>query len=243
MILNFKTNKKENKKDDDEDYIEEDENDDEQDDFSQSKNKQKDRKPIMQTNNSFNPQNTPQMGYVPQNVIPNKFQPPQTQGQFQNQGKFPSYPPTMPNNMPNYMGSNMQGGVPQIPSLMSMQNMQSIPNMPNIQGMMPSTNSMAYMMNAQNRATPPPDNSKVMNFSKGMPPITLPMQQPNMGYMMRMDMMPSGMQGMSMQQMPGVFFQQQNQMMRPGDNQNMNRMYGNQNFQNKFQGGIGPNKF
>ena len=146
------------------------------------------------------------------------------------QGKLPSYPQMMPNNMQGYMGGNMTSGSPPM------------------QSVMPSANSMAYLMNSQNRANPPPDNSKAMNFQSGIPTFAVPMQQPNMSYMMRMNMMPNGMQGMGMQgmgmqSMPGVYFQQPNQMMRPSDNQNINRMYGQQNFQNKFNGGMGPNKF
>jgi len=249
------------RKDEDEDYIEEDDAED-QDEYSDDK-KAKESKKLMEAGNSYNSTNMSQMGYMQQNKMPNQFP---MQNQFPNQmnpannmmsmqGKMPQYPMMMPQTFP--------GGM--------------VPAMTGMPHMMPTTNSMAYMMNAQNRNNAQGDPPKMMNFPGGMPAMAMPMQQPNMGYMMRMGndqqmnnaspppmqqfakqpqkpasmneqpmasmpQMQTMMPMMGMAQMNPMFFQQ-NPMMRQMPPQNMNRMFGQQNFPGNFPGMNNQGKF
>lgn len=96
-------------------------------------------------------------------------------------GKAQTYPAMVPGSMPTFT---------------------SMPSMP------PNTNAMAYMMNAQNRGNYSNENSRdnkypqniPQNMPQSMPQIGVPMQQPNMGYVMRMNNVPPMMQNFN--QMP-----------------------------------------
>lgn len=202
----YQSKSKRKKKDDDEDYVEEeDEDPEDQEDFSESKKKE--ARMANEAMNSFNPGGAPQFGGMPQNKMMNPYQ---MQNQFQSQNQNQKWP---------MMG--MQGKMPPYPMMqqnmpMNMQNRGS-PPIPGMQPIMPPTNSMAYMMNNQNKAAMGGDASKGMKFPPGMPMMQMPMmqmpmmpmQQPNMAYMMRMNN-----PGQSMMQGPG-----QPQPMMQGGNQ------------------------